>query len=287
VIGVTNYDWLDVVPNAVRDAEDTEIVLQRAGFSFVRLLRNPIEKHIHDAMKELVQRTAGADHPAVVVIFFAGHGFQSEGHTYIAPKDATREDPTDRSISISDLIAKVASPGRGGLAIFLVDACRTPVSASGQSSTAEGSDDGIPRPPGGAILGLATKAGAPARSAAHIGDESSPYTSALRQYIPSQLRLTAMFEHVRVLVEELTQDDQSPDVAYGANGDGFYFMPSDLQREAESFAWRTTLETNRPACIRRYMKTHPDSRFLRAALRWLSQPRTPDLPQGGVPCPDE
>lgn len=276
VIGVQNYDELELVPNAIADAEAAAYTFTQVGFK-VRLLRNPMEDQIWTELEDLALRTAMVNEPTVFVIYFAGHGYQDSGFTYIAPRDAKKSDPLELGLPIVDIIARFAKAGRGGLAIFFMDACRNDISSDRPG-------DGIGRTTNGAIFSFATQSGYSTRSAARSGDSNSPYVAALTTNIPYKgLRLPIALQNIRDDVAYLTQQRQFPDTS-GLPPYGFRFMPTSGQRKQEELTWLATLDTKSRRCVLKYINLYPDSLFVKSALRLLTE--LPNSDSGGILCPE-
>ena len=293
VIGVEHYDNFDHVPNALNDLETAGSALERAGFTTIRRLPDATMRAVFDGLKEITQLVEGHERPAIVVVFFAGHGFQDREVNYIVPKNASRESLIDDSIPISSIIVKLA-PRRAGLAIFFLDACRTLNSLLPDVETAEGpmrSHTGFwpVNNFDGAVLGFGPGFNQPALSRAHLDDQNSPYTTALKMFlnIPA-LSMSEMFGEIYTFVKLVTQERQQPEVLVRARVDKIGFMPkvSPEALLAEESHWRATLDTNRYDCVKAFTVNYPDSRFTNAALRWIAE-IPPGVPTtgGGIGCP--
>ncbi len=287
VIGVENYDHLDKVPNALNDAAAMARELRGAGFSSMRHLQNPTSTEILDYVDELALLVNKNEGPAIIVFFFAGHGFQNDAFNYLAAAEARKDRVFSDGLPVATIVEKLARR-RAGLAIFFLDACRTPVPLSPEGAA----PDGRPRPAGfvavppgpGAVLSVAAQFGTPARSAATEGDTHSPFTKSLVRYLSRRsLSLDAMLDQVIADVMELTHDNQIPaQLKEGAVGGTFFFVPQQAERDAEARAWQVVVETDQPGCVRRYIRTYPDSGFVIPALRWMAT-----MPSGGAPCPGQ
>src|SRR5450631_3363380 len=91
VIGAEHYETLSGVPNALNDAEQVATRLVQFGFNFVRYVPDPKDDNeIYDYIQELAQRAGGEpEQPAIIVLFFAGHGFHEGSTNYIVPVSAS------------------------------------------------------------------------------------------------------------------------------------------------------------------------------------------------------
>jgi uncharacterized caspase-like protein len=293
-IGVEHYDYLERVPNALNDLDAAVEAFRRAGFSTILQLHDASLDAIRTAVKQLVQLVDGTERPAVVVIFFAGHGFQDREANFIVPRDAAPEDLQDGSVSVANIVVRLA-PRRAGMNILFLDACRT-LSPLGHKNDL--ANEPIPVKPGfwqttsfdGAILSFAPGFNQAALSRAHEADVNSPYTEGLKLFLnlPAQ-SLAQLFGRIYRYVKLVTDGRQDPQTLTQAAIDTIRFMPREAaaDRAAEESHWRATLETNRPDCVKGFLIDFPDSRFVKAALRWMAElpPGTPSS-GGGVGCPE-
>jgi uncharacterized caspase-like protein len=279
VVGVGDYPGLGgKVPNADRDAERVAQALSTLHFTTVHHLRSPTRDDLNLFVNQVALSVASD--PAIVVFFFAGHGFQHDAGNYLVPQDATKANYLVKSFPITNILATIVSD-RPGMTVLLLDACRTnalQADAIGTSGfAAVGSTDN-------AILSFASQFGTPAKSMAAPGQENSPYTLGVLKYINIRgISLDDMLQNVRTEVRDLTDRTQSPQYISGAAGSAFAFLPAETQTTMERDHWREVLKSYDPRCVRRYIENHPGSSYLAAATRWLAAP--PAAPAGGgVPC---
>jgi uncharacterized caspase-like protein len=293
-IGVEHYDYLPLVPNALNDLDAAVRLFHGAGFNTVLELPDPSLDAVRTSVKQLVQLVEGTERPAVVVIFFAGHGFQDREANFIVPRDATPENLEDGSVAVANIVVRLA-PRRAGVDILLLDACRT-LTALGH--TKDRAHDPIPLKPGfwqtasfdGAILSLAPGFNQAALSRATDVDVDSPYTEGLKQFLNRpELSLAEVFGRLYKYVKLVTNGRQDPQTLTQAAIDTLRFMPrtSQADLDAEQQHWRATLESGRPDCVKGFVIDFPDSRFVKSALRWLAElpPGTP-VSGGGIGCPE-
>src|SRR5690349_10441726 len=89
VVGVEHYDNFRHVQNALNDGVAVGVALTKAGYALVRFLPDPRDADsILDAVGELLQQSDAANRPAVLTLYFAGHGFRTEYSNYIVPAAA-------------------------------------------------------------------------------------------------------------------------------------------------------------------------------------------------------
>jgi len=289
VMGAQNYQKLDHVPNAMNDAARVADVLRGLRFSFVRHVPDPTRSDLDGFLNELANEIG--DDPAVVLIFFAGHGFHDATQNYLVPINASKDDLAASSIAVTSILGSIVSD-RPGITILLLDACRAPAPTQRPEGTAAKKPIGAEgfAPVGNtdnAIVGFASQFGWPAGSVAFPGATNSPYTTGLLKYIVTKdASLDQVLEAVRREVRELTKGTQSPQILKGAASSAFAFQPSQTQRDQERDAWVRTLNSYDEGCVHRYIESYPDSPYLQSAVRWLEN--HPVRPVTGVSaCPQQ
>lgn len=293
VVGAQYYEQLDRVSNAYNDASEIANALAEAGgFSYIGFITDPLtDQEILDHVDYLAQLAGSSEQPAIVVFYFAGHGFQNGAWPYIVPVGASKKDPLDKSLSVEEIMRRLAVH-HAGIAIFLLDSCRTGLmgsrSETGVASEIKPATLAALPVPRGAVLGLATEFGFPARSAAHSQETDSPYAKGLKRYIPQEaLSLGKLLFNVKHFVEEKTDKDQSSFVVTNGNEDGFFFVPGNTVQQTEALRWQAVVKMNRTDCVEWFIDSHPGSLFLQAALQWERAASVGASTSGETGCPDE
>jgi hypothetical protein len=298
-VGVENYEFLERVPNALNDLDAATLALQRAGFDTVIAEANPTAARLRTAIKRLTQLGAETGRPAVIAMFFAGHGFQDGTDNFIVPRDAQPSTLLDDSIPVANIVSKLALRTAGVTFVFL-DACRT---LTPLAQPVNPGDRPIPSQPGfapganfkGAIQIFSAKWGQAAISQAHQGDVNSPYTEALQRYLnkPGDNIATTYGKVSRWVrsktIREQDNSSQEPEILSVSSIDTIRFMPlsTPAELEAEDRHWRETLAANRGECVKEFVLAFPDSRYAVAALRWLAENPSPSThTAGGDECPE-
>jgi TPR repeat protein len=121
VVGNQDYQVVDDLPNAARDAADMAALLRQFGFQVhegTNLDRRGFETLIRDALLNLPQ---GSE----VVFFYAGHGIQIGARNYLLPTDAAFADVNDLpvyAITLDRVVEALAA--RGSVHVVFIDACR-------------------------------------------------------------------------------------------------------------------------------------------------------------------
>ena len=292
-VGVQYYDFLDRVPNALNDLQSAADTLRRAGFITTESI-NPTGAELRLAIKQLIQLVNQKERPAVIAIYFAGHGFQDGAQNFLVPRDANPDAFCDSVVNVPNTVIKIAPRTAAGISFLFLDACRTLQPLSRPQSPE--SNCSAPQPGlgqvqnfDGAVLSFAATYNQAALSEAHVHDQQSPYTEALAIHLIAEgesmaSTLSAIYSHVK----ERTGDRQIPEQQGLASTATIRFMPLHTQTdlEAEERHWRATLASNRPECVRRFINSYPDSRFTLAARKWLIDTGAPSSsPVGGHTCP--
>jgi hypothetical protein len=288
VIGAQHYLHLDPVPNALSDASEITSSLQQIGFTFVRTLLEATEDDIWTGIQELRLVAGDERKPAMIVVYFAGHGFQ-RGNNYIVPTDARAEYLQHDSVVVSEIIRRLTYK-RVGISVFFVDACRSfyPASSLPAVVTTQDrspSDSAQPPSAANAIVGLATQSGYPAQSYAFAGALHSPYAQALVNNLKrSTFSVESLLGKLKTDVENFTGEEQHPDRVGGGIGINLYFVRSTQDRNDERVAWERARSNGTTACIGQFMKFYPDSNYLSMALDQYDQLTTTDPGQRSHTC---
>ncbi len=199
IIGNDNYAnrrWPQLV-NAGRDAGQICDALRSIGIS-TQVVRNADARTMRAQLEEFARSAANA---RVVIVYFAGHGFEFAGRNYMVPVDApasTRIDTVERDFVSLEVLALSAIPANA-VGIFFIDACRTaePVVRLDEGVTA------VPTLPVSALsidqgaVFYSTARGRPALDQAPPGSPVSPFAAALVTHlsIPG-IELAQMFRNV-------------------------------------------------------------------------------------------
>ena len=122
VIGNQDYDRIEDLPNAARDAADMANFLRLYGFEVFEgenLDRREFETLLREALLNL---PLGSE----VVFFYAGHGLQVGNRNFLLPTDAVLAKPADLAayaITLDRVIDALAA--RASVHVVFVDACRS------------------------------------------------------------------------------------------------------------------------------------------------------------------
>jgi tetratricopeptide (TPR) repeat protein len=228
VIGVSAYEKADRLPNPVNDADAVANALRGLGFADVTEVRDPDRATLEKSIQAFGDKVEKADW---AMVFYAGHGMQMNGHTFLIPRDAEISNERHvefETVSLDRVVDSVA--GAKKLALVIVDACRNNPFLSrmihtGRSVRALGQGLAAIEPQQGQFVVYATKDGSTAEDGA--GDHS-PFTQALLMHIgEAGLDIRLMFSKVRDSVLNITQNRQNPFTYGSLPGEGLYFKMAE------------------------------------------------------------
>lgn len=225
VIGNSDYEkrgW--ELANPERDAILISQKLGMLGFDVTTVL-NADEKEMEDAFAEHGARLKAAGESAVGLIYYAGHGVQSQGLNYLIPVDADARSEQDiwrQAPRLGDALQYVADAGNR-VNFIILDACRdNPLPSSTRSA---GGGLAEVNPARGLLIAYSTEPG----NVAYDGEsENSKYALALAEVMGSGgLIAEQVFKRVADRVSISTGGLQNPFYNSGLTGQDFCFAGCD------------------------------------------------------------
>ncbi|MEL7110545.1 MAG: SUMF1/EgtB/PvdO family nonheme iron enzyme [Pseudomonadota bacterium] len=222
VIGNSKYEttgW--ALANPENDARLMKTSLEAVGFQ-VEMLINATEDDMEDAFARHGQRLSAAGEEAIGLIYFAGHGIQSQGYNYLIPVDAnaqTEQDVWAQAPRLGQALQHVRAAGNG-VNFVILDACRNNPLPSSSRSAGSGGLAPVARSRG-LLVSYSTEPGYTATDGA---GSNSPYTQALAAIIQQDgLIAEQVFKRVADQVHQATGGAQTPFYNSGLIGDDFCF----------------------------------------------------------------
>jgi hypothetical protein len=282
VIGAQHYDFLPPAENAINDALEIVRILRQDNFSSVRFLPDPRDEvEIADFMRDVHDWTGDSREPAVVVFFYAGHGFMTKDHRpYIVPVSARSGHFLEDGVPLSSILSALSFHD-AGISIFLFDACRTglPESTTSDGEMSRfGPQPSIPKLGGETYIHYATQEGAPAQSSSAQYPDNSPFTSELMKFLPRPgISAQTVFDKVNIWLPIDSKQSQFP--IFGGDGvlSNLYMLPTNDQRLTERSAWAEASATGLDDCVKEFIREYPASSYLRLALKWRSSEQSVSL----------
>ena len=283
VVGNGGYDGKknSRLDNPVNDAELMAKTLERVGFQ-VTLVTDADQAKMKASIKEFGKRLIRAGQDSVGLFFYAGHGAEAKGQNYLIPIGADIEIEMDYEtdgVPASWMLSRMGA-ARNRLNIVILDACRdNPLQAIYRS----GSTGLAPmNAPSGTLIAYSA---APKQKAKDGDGKNSPYTEQLAKFLVEPgLKVEDVFKRVRVAVEAMTNEEQTPWENSSLRGD-FYFVakvekpppkpapktvvktkPSELTvQQLAARAYEAAERVNTISSYRLFVEQYPDTLYAKLA----------------------
>ena len=126
VLGISEYDGLPAIQTAAVDARAVAESLERNRFKVVARSGRQDRTEILNAFRDFLSTVRRGD---TVVVYFSGHGFEHNGINYIVPSGMTQiqeERLSLEAVPLEYFMDEIAER-EAGVALFILDACRTDV----------------------------------------------------------------------------------------------------------------------------------------------------------------
>ena len=231
VIGNSSYIHANQLGNPRNDASAVAASLRRLQFGQVIELYDQSREQMSQALKNFGDLAEGADW---AVVYFAGHGLEMNGVTYLIPTDAELARDThvpDETISLTQVQAKADAAAKLGLVIL--NSCRNnPFIAQmarsvGASRAIIGQGLANVEPEGNVLVAYSAKHGTTALDGAGA---HSPFTEALLDHIEEPgLEINFLFRKIRDDVLSKTGRQQEPFLYGSLSAELLYFRPASPQ----------------------------------------------------------
>jgi uncharacterized caspase-like protein len=204
--------------NPLNDAREIAVALKVLGFA-VTTRENLGPGEMRETLRKFVLTTRAAD---VRLIYFAGHGLQLRGRSYLLPVGVRIDNETDvleRTADATELVEQLSAIAHGAN-LVIIDACRVhPMFAAG-SRGMWAARPGLSKveAPSGTLVAFSTRPGEVARDG---GGPVSIYTRHLTQVLRQapELPVEVFFKRVRAGVVAETHNRQVPWESSDLNGE--------------------------------------------------------------------
>jgi uncharacterized caspase-like protein len=230
-----NYVSQDALPNPANDIEYVSSVLKGLGFE-VYVQNNLIRLDFTETLRAFGVKALEADW---VLVYFAGHGMEIGGRTYLLPTDVKLEKDVhadDEAITLDVILEKVELAR--GLGLVVLDACRNnpfeqDIERTGRRGQAARTGSGLARADVdnvGVLVAYSAKHG----TTAEDGEgKMSPFALALVEEIQKPgVEVNMVFRRVRDRVLERTERRQEPFMYGSLPGREFYFNDAGVAKAA-------------------------------------------------------
>lgn len=225
VIGNGRYKNTAVLTNPPNDAKAVAAAFKRVGFDEV-VIQTDLDRAGMVAALQAFQNTAKGAEWALV--YYAGHGIEVNGKTYLLPTDTKLAHENDIDDEAVDLMGRVMPrlAGAATLRMVILDSCRdNPFPNMGRVNGTRSASRGLApiAPSRGELVIYATRHGDVAADAVGTGT-LSPFTSTFLEHVETPgLDVDRLFRRVRDAVSNKTRGRQEP-FAYGSLPDAdLYF----------------------------------------------------------------
>jgi hypothetical protein len=220
VIGNDAYQHARPLNAAVSDATAIAGALRRLNFDTITVANGGLEDMV-EALGQLKQKAAGAK---AVMVYYAGHGIESDGANYLIPVDAKLEREVQletqalRLDSVLEKLTALKVPAR----MVVLDCCRdNPLEGRAWLATRGGGgglsairQDEIAE---ATLIVYSASPGKPALDRVSSTDLHSPFTQALLDELPVPGYSFDVFARVEESVLERTDGRQSPRLFYNGS----------------------------------------------------------------------
>lgn len=318
VIGNADYRHLPALANPVEDANAVANRLGQLGFQLLRrgsgssgAVINLDENGFVVAIEALAEHARGAE---IALLYFAGHGMQVAGESYLLPVDVPVESQEllrRNSLRLEEILA--ALDGKAALTVAIFDACRdVPIKTRSTRGLFGGAVRGLGRIDSGGRSRIVAYSGAPGEAVADGGGRHSPYTQLLLDHLGrKRTEVGTLFQTVsyefgqrhggqnpEVLVQGVAPDRFFLPSLHGGDGlaiDGLAIQeqPGDSATTAPGSAtaprvdrseldlafWNSIKESGRADDYRAYLTQFPDGHFATLARLRLRPPPEPEPEQ--------
>jgi uncharacterized caspase-like protein len=218
VIGNAEYQHTRLLPNPRNDAAAIAKLLRENGFVDVTLKTDLAYRAMREELRAFTGKAGDAD---TAVVYYAGHGIEVAGESYLVPTDAKLARDTDleyEAITLTSVLNAVSDARK--LKLVILDACRNnPLGdkIALRAGVTRQASRGLTRiePKGDVLVAYSAKAGTLAMDGK---GKHSPYAEALLSTLVTPgLDIRLVMGRVRDLVLAKTAGAQEPFV-YGSLG---------------------------------------------------------------------
>jgi len=246
VLGLAAYRHTPQLRNTLNDARSAAAMFRTNGFRVLEgydLDKIGVERLLRDAVMAGGARSE-------IVLYFAGHGIQITGKSYLLPIDARLNDPYDvpfQTISLDSILETLR--GQSNTQVAILDSCRNnPFEGVGAIANLRGVGAPIQRgfspvrPPANTLLAFST---APGTLAQDGTGSNSPYTSALvaAAGISPESQFDEVLKAVELLVAQSTGGQQRPTFGSALTRPFTLRPPAFFARAPEAYAASTIPST--------------------------------------------
>lgn len=256
--------------NPVNDARAMAAKLKSLGFDVIlreNATKTQMEKAIGEFGEKLSENATG-------LVFYAGHGIQSQGRNFMIPVDAqiTAEQRMRLEAVDAEIVVDQMAAARTRVSVVIMDACRNnPFERRFRSTSGAGLAQ--MNAPEGTLVAYATAPG----KVANDGDgKNGLYTGELLKVLDEPgLKVEDVFKRVRIAVSKASNGSQTPWESSSLTGE-FFFQPPKVSggttitqpgADAEVVFWQSVKDSKEADDFADYLKRYPKGQFASIAER--------------------
>ncbi len=286
VIGNAHYTALPALVNPTDDAELVAASLRKADYTVTLMLDASLDQ-LRAGVDGFAKEAAGSD---VALVYYSGHGVQTDGVNYLVPVSAavhTRADLPTEALPLETVVNVItgASPRLG---VVILDACRNNPLPAGTPSLGVARSlvpsEGLARVPTPAKQGMVIAYSTAPGQIALDGPpgQNSPFAAALAGYIDEPgLDVGLLFRKVSDRVREVTGGAQVPWTEAALTGQDVYLTPPSTATTVDPLhALNDILAISDPTqqrlALARFVTENKDSPFVPVADAYLASLRSAD-----------
>jgi hypothetical protein len=226
VVGNGKYDEINSLTNPINDARLMRSTLQGLGFEVI-YRENVDKRSMEKTIGEFASKLYDAGRDTVSLVYYAGHGVQSNGENFLLPTDTPLRRETDlrlNAVRAGDILAQMEG-AQSRVKIVILDACRdNPFELSFRSLTRSGGLADMRMGNAEFFIAYAATSG----NVAWDGDgdaKNSPYALALAKYLgTADTDISEAFRLIRNEVANVTRGRQLPEARTTLRSQ-FFFNP--------------------------------------------------------------
>ncbi len=220
VVANAQYEHTSKLANPIRDASLVSAALQEAGFDTVELGTDLKRTEFMERLRAFRSAADGAD---AALVYFAGHGIESDGRNWLLPTDTKLDAEKDLPFEAIELQLLLDTLDGAKLRIAVLDACRNNPYANRWTSDNRSVARGLA--PFEVDNMLVIYAAAPGAVAYDGADGNSPFALALaRRIVQPGLPVQMLGGMVRDDVLQATEGEQRPFISASMTGKPLFLV---------------------------------------------------------------
>lgn len=285
IIGNSDYENSSSLANPANDAKIIADAARLAAFDKVTIASDLSTSKFQLALRDFRKQAIGAD---VAMVYFAGHGIESQGINWLIPVDAELKSSLDLPYEAINLDRVMESLSGAQIRMVVLDACRNNPFARSWKSGTRSLTRGLAGVEADDVLVI--YAAAPGQTAMDGDDQNSPFARSFAKRLPQAgLPVQLLGGMVRDDVLAATGGMQRPFISASITGTPVYLVdgaqnigPSDPtetpsiaaldEATLDALAWQGAINADTQVAYRSYLKEFPGGKFASLASENIKDP---------------